>query len=132
VCFGNVVSGRLALPEQLDNLAVPAFNTVPFRMNLTRHSRRIDAMRAAQRINAASISHQFSPLRMVLSRLGFAETGIFSSILLMQSSPTELDTKIWNIEHEHGVMDVNDWIAFNLGTAANKEIVPINIRVDTQ
>ena len=106
ICFGNVVTGRSALPEHLDNLIVPTFNTIPFRIDLAQHPKRIDAMRAAQRLNAASINHQFSPLRMILSQLGFTETGIFSSILLLQSSRVTLDTKIWSIEHEHGVMDV--------------------------
>jgi amino acid adenylation domain-containing protein len=133
VCFGNVVSGRVSLPEHLDNLVAPTFNTIPFRMNLGQHSNCASAMRAAQRINAASITHQYSPLRMIVSRVGHAEGGIFSSILLLQSSHLELDTNIWSIEHEHGVMDVSGrHLSVSSMVIFNNRTVPINSRIDTQ
>lgn len=107
-CFGNVVSGRSDLPEHLDELLLPTFNTLPFRLDLKKHVRCNDSLKAAQRQNAAGIAHQFCPLRMIQSRLGFAETGLFSSLLLLQTSPLDPDVGIWNIEHEYGTMDVSD------------------------
>lgn len=106
VCFGNVVSGRSSLPQELDNLILPTFNTVPFRIDLGKYARAVDAITAAHRFNAATMEHESSPLRNIQLSLGFAETGIFSSILLLQNLQPELDSNIWAIEHEHGVMDV--------------------------
>ena len=107
ICFGNVVSGRTSLPQDLDHLVAPTFNTVPFRINLRQNSDILDVLKAAQRLNAASIEHQFCPLRLIQSKLGFAETGIFASLLLLQSSQVELDPSIWSIEQETGAMDVS-------------------------
>jgi hypothetical protein len=107
VCFGNVVSGRSNLPQELDNLILPTFNTVPFRIDVGKYAHAVDAITAAHRFNATTMEHEFSPLRNIQSRLGFAETGIFSSILLLQNPQLELDSNIWTIEHEHGVMDVS-------------------------
>jgi hypothetical protein len=112
ICFGNVVSGRGVLNEPLDKLVAPTFNTVPLRIDLRQHLGNTDAMKATQRINAASLSHQLCPLRSIQSSLGFTETGLFSSILLLQQSDLELDQSIWALEHESGVMDVSSLLQY--------------------
>jgi hypothetical protein len=106
VCFGNVVSGRSLPAEDLHRLVAPTFNTIPFRIDLLQRHKNIDVLKAAQRMNAASINHQLCPLRTIQSHLGFAETGIFSSILLLQHFNLELDSNIWSLEYERGIMDV--------------------------
>lgn len=123
VCFGNVVSGRSDLPEHLDDLVLPTFNTIPFRIDITQYSSDAHAVKSAQRANAASIAHQFCPLRMIQSGLNFTESGIFSSILLLQSSSIELDPRIWSLEREQGVMDVSD---LSTRTAALEHVLNIH------
>ncbi|KIW08145.1 uncharacterized protein PV09_01077 [Verruconis gallopava] len=105
VCFGSVVSGRSVLSDHLDSLVASTFNTIPTRIQLQRHELNIDAMKAAQRSNATCMSHQLCALRSIQSKLGFTETGIFSSLLLLQSASIDLDPRIWLLENENGAMD---------------------------
>jgi hypothetical protein len=110
ICFGNVFSGRSVVPDHMERLVAPTFNTVPFRIDLHQQHSNLATMKATQRINAACLNHQLTPLRLIQSNLGFAETGIFSSILLLQHSNLELDPSIWKLKHEKGAMNVGNFI----------------------
>ena len=107
VCFGNVVSGRSNLSHELDQLVIPTFNTIPFRIDVRNFSNGSNVLKAAQRLNATSTEHQYCPLRLINARLGFTETGVFSSLLLLQASQLDVDSSIWSVKHENGAMDVS-------------------------
>lgn len=107
VCFGNVVNGRTLSIDGLDKLVAPTFNTVPIRANMTRLVTNTDLLKTLQANNANLLPYQLTPLRTIQSELGFGGSGIFSTMLLFQQEPFNLDASIWTLIEEFGEMNVS-------------------------
>ncbi|TLD37492.1 Hydroxamate-type ferrichrome siderophore peptide synthetase [Venturia nashicola] len=105
ICFGNVVSGRTLSIDGLDKLVAPTFNTVPIRANMARLITNTDLLKTLQVNNANILPYQLTPMRTIQSELGFGGSGIFSTMLLFQQEPLNLDPSIWTLIEEFGEMN---------------------------
>jgi len=116
ICFGNVVSGRSAPIDKLEELIAPCFNTVPVRIDLRRERTNFDAITTLNEFNSKSVPYQLYPLRKIQSRLGHGGMRLFNSLFLLQQGPYLLDSDIWELKGDFGDMDVS--ISHNLRNAS--------------
>ncbi len=106
VCFGNVVSGRAAPSDNVDELVAPCFNTLPMRVDLSRAKRGAGLVRLLHERNLAMLEYQFTPLRHIQKQVGLAGASLFDTLLLLQQPARHLDDSIWTLEKEDGDMEV--------------------------
>lgn len=115
ICFGNVVNGRSAAVEGIEQLIFPCFNTIPIRVNLDRQDMKqyASVLEFFQKMNLSMIEHQFMPLRKVQALV--QKTGnnhktldgrLFDTLLLLQQESPKLDPKIWELKMDKGSMNV--------------------------
>lgn len=107
ICFGNVVNGRTLPIDGLDKLVAPTFNTVPIRANMARLVTNTDLLKTLQANNANLLPYQLTPIRTIQSELGFGGSGLFSTMLLFQQEPLNLDASIWTLIEDFGEMNVS-------------------------
>ncbi|KAF1987350.1 nonribosomal peptide synthetase-like protein 2 [Aulographum hederae CBS 113979] len=105
VCFGNVVSGR-AVPDGIERLMAPCFNTVPIRADLESYRSNIELMKALQDFNAESLAHNLTPLRRIQAVAPNGPSKLLDTLLLLQQSSYELDSEIWELKEDSGEMDL--------------------------
>ncbi|KAF2398425.1 hypothetical protein EJ06DRAFT_532173 [Trichodelitschia bisporula] len=106
VCFGNVVSGRTSEVNDINRLVAPTFNTIPTRANMKIHASNMDLLRTLQESNAQTLPFQLTPLRSIQKSTPTAALGLFSTLLLLQSSSLELAPEIWTLKEEWSAMDL--------------------------
>jgi amino acid adenylation domain-containing protein len=107
VCCGNVVSGRSVPVDSIESLVAPCFNTIPVRVDLSKHRSNLSLVKALQKTNIESLPYQLAPLRRIQARAGTNGKRLFDSLVLLQQDATDLDSEIWSLEGESGVMDVS-------------------------
>nr|AAD00581.2 peptide synthetase [Aureobasidium pullulans] len=105
VCCGNVVSGRSVPVDGIESLVAPCFNTIPVRVDLSKHRSNLGLVKALQRVNIDSLPYQLTPLRRIQAQAGTNGKRLFDSLVLLQQDTTDLDSAIWRLEGESGVMD---------------------------
>ncbi|THZ83356.1 peptide synthetase [Aureobasidium pullulans] len=106
VCFGNVVSGRTVPVDGIESLVAPCFNTLPVRIDLSKHQSNLRLIKALQKGNVDALPHQLVSLRRIQGQAGTGGRRLFDSLVLLQQKSTDLNTEIWSLEHESGDMDV--------------------------
>ncbi|KAF2457979.1 hypothetical protein BDY21DRAFT_20445 [Lineolata rhizophorae] len=106
ITFGNVVSGRTVAIDGVDKIVAPCFNTVPLRIGLRNAERNIDLVSVLQRLNADSLPLQLTPLRRLQSLYGVSGNRLFDTLFILQHRSKELDSRIWTLEEDAGVMDL--------------------------
>ncbi|THY28596.1 peptide synthetase [Aureobasidium pullulans] len=106
VCFGNVVSGRTVPVDGIESLVAPCFNTLPVRIDLSKHQSNLRLIKALQGGNVDALPHQLTSLRRIQGQAGTGGRRLFDSLVLLQQKPTDLNPEIWSLEHESGDMDV--------------------------
>ena len=107
VCCGNVVSGRSVPVDGIEVLVAPCFNTIPVRVDLSKHRSNLSLIRALQRVNIDSLPYQLTPLRRIQAQAGTNGKRLFDSLVLLQQDAADLDPAIWSLDGESGVMDVS-------------------------
>ncbi|KAH0111964.1 peptide synthetase, partial [Aureobasidium melanogenum] len=105
ICFGNVVSGRSVPVDGIESLVAPCFNTIPLRADLAKHRSNLSLIKALQKANIESLPYQLTSLRRIQAQAGTNGQRLFDSLVLLQQTSTDLDTDIWALEGETGVMD---------------------------
>lgn len=105
ICFGNVVSGRTVPIDGIDRLVAPCFNTLPVRLFSTDTTSYLEAFRKFQSLNADSLPFQFTPLRRIQSKFSPDGSRLFDTLFILQQPSEELDSTIWKIKEDNGVMD---------------------------
>ena len=105
VCFGNIVSGRAIAMDGIDRLVAPCFNTIPVRLSNTQNASYLDAFRKFQTLNAESLPFQFTPLRRIQSKCSPDGSRLFDTLFILQQPARELDSAIWKIQEDSGIMD---------------------------
>ncbi|KAH0359371.1 peptide synthetase, partial [Aureobasidium melanogenum] len=105
ICFGNVVSGRSVPVDGIESLVAPCFNTIPLRADLSKHRSNLSLIKALQKSNIESLPYQLTALRRIQAQVGTNRKRLFDSLVLVQQTSTDLDTDIWALEGETGVMD---------------------------
>ncbi|KAL2028444.1 hypothetical protein VTO58DRAFT_109474 [Aureobasidium pullulans] len=105
VCFGNVVSGRTVPVDGIEALVAPCFNTLPVRIDLSKHQSNLRLIKALQKGNVDALPHQLVSLRHIQGQAGTGGRRLFDSLVLLQQKSTDLNTEIWSLEHESGDMD---------------------------
>ncbi|KAH8809024.1 hypothetical protein F5884DRAFT_733793 [Xylogone sp. PMI_703] len=104
VCFGNVVNGRTVNIEGIEHLVAPCFNTIPVRLRDTSKLSYLESFRHLQLYNADSLQFQFTPLRRILARSKNDGPHLFDTLFLLQQTTAQLDSSIWFIDHEEGII----------------------------
>ena len=107
ICCGNVVSGRSVPVHGIESLVAPCFNTIPVRVDLSKHRSNLSLIKALQRVNIDSLPYQLTPLRRIQAQADTNGKRLFDSLVLLQQDATDLDSAIWSLEGESGVMDVS-------------------------
>jgi amino acid adenylation domain-containing protein len=107
VCCGNVVSGRSVPVDGIESLVAPCFNTIPVRVDLSKHRSNLSLVKALQKASIDSLPYQLTPLRRIQARAGTNGKRLFDSLVLLQQDTIDLDPEIWSSEGESGVMDVS-------------------------
>ena len=105
LCFGNVVSGRNFPIDNLECLVAPCFNTLPVRVNLASHPTNIDLIQDLQQYNTDVLPFQLSSLRRIQTTTGYGGQRLFDTLLIFQQPTRDLDSDIWSIEKDYGVME---------------------------
>jgi ferricrocin synthase len=105
VCFGNVVNGRTAMVDKVDELVAPCFNTIPIYVQLHHTRRNIDLLNFFQDLNPKLLQYQFTPLRRIQAMCPKA-LRLFDTLLLLQQTPKKLNESIWTLERDDGEMDL--------------------------
>ncbi|RKU49052.1 Nonribosomal Peptide Synthase (NRPS), variant 2 [Coniochaeta pulveracea] len=107
ICFGNVVSGRSAAIDRIDELVAPCFNTVPIRIDLSHKRQNIDLLKYFNALNPKVIQHQFASLRRLQSLVSSQHSQpLFDTLLLLQHPARTLDDRVWTLERDDGEMDI--------------------------
>ncbi|THZ17635.1 peptide synthetase [Aureobasidium pullulans] len=106
VCFGNVVSGRTVPVDGIESLVSPCFNTLPVRIDLSKHQSNLRLIKALQKGNVDALPHQLTSPRRIQGQAGTGGRRLFDSLVLLQQKSTALNPNIWSLEHESGDMDV--------------------------
>ncbi|KAJ5591736.1 uncharacterized protein N7459_002105 [Penicillium hispanicum] len=114
ICFGNVFSSRTVPLEGADRIVGPCFNTLPIRVKLSPTSTNADVMRLTQKQNNDILPHQLTPLRRVQSRVQSGGSQLFDTLVILQTSGTNLDARYWELLEDEG----------NMGLPLICEIVP--------
>jgi aryl carrier-like protein len=105
VCFGNVVSGRTLPIQGIERLVAPCFNTIPSRLQDVHKLSYLEAFRILQTHNADSLEFQLMPLRRIQSKFSPDGTRLFDTLFILQQPTQDLDSSIWSIVEDNGVMD---------------------------
>jgi amino acid adenylation domain-containing protein len=105
VCFGNVVSGRTAPIDGIERLVAPCFNTVPTRLQDLQKLTYLECFRKIQTLNAECLPFQLTPLRRIQSKFSPDGLRLFDTLFILQQPSRDLDSSIWSILEENGVMD---------------------------
>ncbi|TVY37427.1 Nonribosomal peptide synthetase [Lachnellula subtilissima] len=105
VCFGNVVSGRTLPVEGIERLVAPCFNTIPTRLPDIHKLSHLEAFRKLQVFNADSLRFHLTPLRRLQSKYSLDGSRLFDTLFILQQPSRDLDTSIWSITEDNGVMD---------------------------
>ena len=105
VCFGNVVSGRTVPLDSIERLVAPCFNTLPSRLRNVHKISYLEAFRKFQALNADSLPFQLTPLRRLQSKYSPDGSRLFDTLLILQQPTRALDSSIWTIIEDDGVMD---------------------------
>lgn len=106
ICFGNVMSGRTADVDGIDNLVAPCFNTIPVREDLRNHAHGADLLQNLHRLNAKVLPYQHTPLRTIQRLVNRQGLGLFDTLLLLQQPEREMDSALWTLERDAGEMDL--------------------------
>ncbi|KAK4175461.1 putative peptide synthetase [Triangularia setosa] len=107
VCFGNVVNGRSASYEGINELVAPCFNTLPVRVNMSDIQQSLELIKEVQKASIQALKFQFTPLRRIIpSASQYGTRHLFDTLLLLQHSPRSLDSKVWELENDDGEMDI--------------------------
>jgi amino acid adenylation domain-containing protein len=116
ICFGNVVSGRSAAIDRIDELVAPCFNTVPIRIDLSDMRQNIDLIRHLNTLNPKVIQHQFASLRRLQSFVSSQHSQpLFDTLLLLQHPARVLDNRVWTLERDDGEMEASPEISWDNG-----------------
>ncbi|KAF2644626.1 nonribosomal peptide synthetase-like protein 2 [Massarina eburnea CBS 473.64] len=105
-CFGNVVSGRTLLEEDLERLVAPCFNTIPIRLNFDFRKSNAELCRELHDSNIECIPFQLTPLRWIQSKVLKDQGRLFDTLVILQQPITPLDPSIWSLEQDVGDMDL--------------------------
>ena len=114
VCFGNVFSCRTVPIEGADQIVGPCFNTLPIRVKFSSHSTNADILKLSQKHNSDILPHQLSPLRRIQRRVLQGGSRLFDTLVILQTSNTELDPRYWELLRDEG----------NMGLPLICEVVP--------
>lgn len=106
VCFGNVVSGRSMNKDGIERLVAPCFNTVPLRTDLSALASNRAVVNHFRKLNADILPYQFTPLRRIHTSTRLNDAALFETVLLLQPTPRQMVSSIWELERESGSMDV--------------------------
>lgn len=131
VCFGNVVSGRTFAQEGVDRLIFPTFNTIPVRVNLTSHGSNVSLLKRLRQIAAESLPYQLAPLRSIQNDLGFSDTGILTTLMLVQHEQPSFQSEIWEILDDTGNMAVCEMLNHSF-LLTDTSLVSISVRSTSQ
>lgn len=104
VCFGNVFSCRTVPVEGADQIVGPCFNTLPVRVKFSLHSTNADVLKLSQKHNNDILPHQLSPLRRIQRRVLQGGSHLFDTLVILQTSTTELDPQYWELLRDEGNM----------------------------
>lgn len=107
VCFGNVVSGRSFNTDGIERLVAPCFNTIPLRTDLSALASNRAVVHHFRKLNADILPYQFTPLRKIRTSTRLNDAALFETVLLLQPTPRQVDSSIWEVERESGSMDVS-------------------------
>ena len=107
VCFGNVVSGRTVLNEDVEDLVAPCLNTLPVRAKAPPQTTNLQLMNQLQNVSASSLPYQLYSLRRIQAESSPDNSRLFDSLLLLQQTPQLLDGAIWTLEADYGQIDVS-------------------------
>ncbi|KAH4000016.1 hypothetical protein HBI70_027010 [Parastagonospora nodorum] len=105
-CFGNVVSGRALSGHDLDRLVAPCFNTLPVRINFDFSNDNLALAQQVHTFNVESIDFQLTPLRRIQGLVLKDGGRLFDTLVILQQQSEPLDTTIWELEEDRGVMDL--------------------------
>ena len=105
VCFGNVVGGRTIPVNGVERLVAPCFNTLPIRMSSVHKMTYLESFRSIQNLNADMLPFQFTPLRRLQQKFSPDGGRLFDTLVILQQPGHELDSRIWEIEEDIGMMD---------------------------
>jgi acyl carrier protein len=114
VCFGNVFSCRTVPVDGADQIIGPCFNTLPMRVKFSSHSTNADVLKLLQKHNSDILPHQLSPLRRIQRRALQGGSHLFDTLVILQTSNTELDPRYWELLRDEG----------NMGLPLICEVVP--------
>jgi amino acid adenylation domain-containing protein len=106
VCFGAVVSGRSVPVAGVDRLVAPCFNTLPVRVSLDDINDNIGLVRSLHKQGLASDPYQLTPLRRIQAQSKTPDVHLFDSLVLVQPPSQDLDTGIWEICEDEGLMNL--------------------------
>ncbi|KAI9724316.1 MAG: NRPS [Candelaria pacifica] len=107
ICFGNVVSGRTILLEDVERIVGPCFNTLPVRVRLNEQMTNMALMESLQLINADSLPYQFLPLRRIQSKHSKENKRLFDTLFILQQPTRKLNKHIWALVEDLGTMNVS-------------------------
>lgn len=105
ICFGAVLSGRTAPLDGVENIIGPCFNVLPVRLQLSAAALNTDVVKMAQRANVDILAHQHTSLRHIQKMFSKHGQSLLDSIILFQRPTEELDSRLWKMVSEEGVMD---------------------------
>ncbi|KAJ6015024.1 hypothetical protein N7540_009615 [Penicillium herquei] len=104
ICFGNVFSCRTIPLEDVEEIVGPCFNTLPIRVKLTPTATNADLMRLSQKNNNDVLPHQLTSLRQIQRRALNGHSQLFDTLVILQSSSTDLDARYWELLQDEGNM----------------------------
>ncbi|KAJ9657528.1 hypothetical protein H2198_004289 [Neophaeococcomyces mojaviensis] len=105
ICFGTVFSGRNISDSSVSNIVGPCFNTLPTRARIQHNTTNVSLAQSFQKFNADVLPFQSTSLRQLQRDYSPDGQLLFDMLLLLQSSPTDLDDKVWQLVREEGQMD---------------------------
>ncbi|KAJ6134332.1 hypothetical protein N7523_000654 [Penicillium sp. IBT 18751x] len=106
VCFGNVFSCRTVPIDGADQIVGPCFNTLPVRVKFSSHSTNADILKLSQKHNNDTLPHQLSPLRRIQRRVLQGGSHLFDTLVILQTSNTQLDPQYWELLRDEGNMGI--------------------------
>ncbi|KAM0721188.1 hypothetical protein Q7P37_003475 [Cladosporium fusiforme] len=106
VCFGDVVSGRSVSVAGVERLVAPCFNTVPIRVALEDTETNIGLARSLHENKINADTYQLAPLRRIQAQSNTPDVHLFDSLMLVQPPARDLDSEIWEVREDEGLMDL--------------------------
>ncbi|KAJ5660247.1 hypothetical protein N7507_006698 [Penicillium longicatenatum] len=104
VCFGNVFGCRTIPLDGVDSIVGPCFNTLPMRVKLSPTSTNADIMKLSQKHNSDILPHQLTSLRRIQRRALHGGSQLFDTLVILQQSKNDLDTRYWELLQDEGNM----------------------------